>query len=203
MKKAKQLLSVLLCCIMLLGIFPAAAFAEGVTGDEGKLLIPFEKTWNDNDNALQVRPASITVTLYKYAGTEFDSSTAIPIESKTITADDGWKCTFDISAQQIVDEDGETYKFNVVESPVAGYNETAHTDPEVLFTPPSAEDGWNRITPCAELQIATSGTYKSVVVAKKGNDYVIWTVDALSQTEREIIFESAKTNISGFGQGNF
>ena len=107
MKKAKQLLSVLLCCIMLLGIFPAAAFAEGVTGDEGKLLIPFEKTWNDNDNALQVRPASITVTLYKYAGTEFDSSTAIPIESKTITADDGWKCTFDISAQQIVDEDGE------------------------------------------------------------------------------------------------
>ena len=203
MNKAKRLLGVLLCCIMLLGLFPAAAFAEGVTGDEGKLLIPFEKIWNDNDNALETRPASITVTLYKYTGTEFDSSTAILVESKTITADDGWKCTFDISGQQIVDESGENYRFKVVESAAAGYKESAHTDPEVLFTPPSAEDGWNRITPCAELQIATSGTYKSVVVAKKGNDYVIWTVDALTQTEREIIFESAKTNITGFGQGNF
>ena len=97
MKHTKRLLSILLCCIMLLGVFPAAAFAEGVTDTEGKVLIPFEKTWNDDNNALETRPDSITVTLYKYTGTQFDSNTAILVESKTITAGDGWKYTFDIS----------------------------------------------------------------------------------------------------------
>ena len=97
MKHTKRLFSILLCCIMLLGVFPATAFAEGVTGEEGKVLIPFEKTWNDDNNALETRPDSITVTLYKYTGTQFDSNTAILVESKTITAGDGWKYTFDIS----------------------------------------------------------------------------------------------------------
>ena len=203
MKHTKRLFSILLCCIMLLGVFPATAFAEGVTGEEGKVLIPFEKTWNDNNNALETRPDSITVTLYKYTGTEFDSSTAILVESKTITAADEWKYTFDISAQQLLDDSGKPYRFKVVESPVAGYNESAHTDPEVVFTPPSAEDGWHKITPCSELQFTSNGTAKTVVLAKKGNDYVVWTLDALTQVERQLIFESAKANIEGFGQGDF
>ena len=114
MKHTKRLLSILLCCIMLLGVFPAAAFAEGVTSEEGIVLIPFEKSWNDNDNALETRPDSISISLYKYTGTEFDISTAILVESKTITAGDGWKCSFDISDQQIFDESGEPYRFKVV-----------------------------------------------------------------------------------------
>lgn len=203
MKHSKRLFSILLCCIMLLGVFPAAAFAEGVTGEEGKVLIPFEKTWNDNNNALETRPDSITVSLYKYTGTEFDSSTAILVESKTVTVADEWKYTFNISDQQLLDDSGKPYRFKVVESPVAGYNESAHTDPEVVFTPPSAEDGWNKITPCSELQFTSNGTAKTVVLAKKGNDYVVWTLDALTQVERQLIFESAKANIEGFGQGDF
>lgn len=203
MKHSKRLFSILLCCIMLLGVFPAAAFAEGVTGEEGKVLIPFEKTWNDNNNAQQTRPDSITVSLYKYTGTEFDSSTAILVESKTITAADEWKYTFDISDQQLLDDSGKPYRFKVVESPVAGYNESAHADPEVVFTPPSAEDGWNKIPPCSELQFTSNGTEKTVVLAKKGNDYVVWTLDALTPVERQLIFESAKANIEGFGQGDF
>ena len=166
MKHTKRLLSILLCCIMLLGVFPAAAFAEGVTSEEGIVLIPFEKSWNDNDNALETRPDSISISLYKYTGTEFDISTATLVESKTITAGDGWKCSFDISDQQIFDETGELYRFKVVESQVTGYNESAHTDPEVVFTAPSTESEWNRTTPCSKLQITSNGTAKTVVVAK-------------------------------------
>ena len=200
--KSKRLLSMIPCCVMLLGIMPVTAFADGVTEATGTIVIPFQKTWDDNENANGFRPESISISLYKYAGDAFSIDSATLIETKNISADDSWHCDFDISNEEILDSNGNTYRFKIVESEVDKYHESEHTDPNVIFTPPSAGRGWERIEPCSELQIESQGSNKSVVIAKKGSNYTNWTVDALSPTEREIIFASAKEKIDGFGQGD-
>ena len=181
----------------------AASVSDGITTDEGNILIPFQKKWDDVNNVQGFRPASLNIILYKYSSDSFNIDTAVLVETKTISANTDWACTFDVSDEPILDGSGNTFKWKVLESNVDKYTESVHFDPSVVFTPPSAEDGWQRITPCSELQITSSGTFKSVVVAKKGADYIIWTVDALSDAERKAIFESAAENIKGFGQGNY
>ncbi len=79
----------------------------------------------------------------------------------------------------------------MVESNVNGYTETAHTDPNVVFNPPEITGGWEKITPCNELDINTTGYNKDVVLVKKGNHCVVWSPDPLSVEEREIIKKSA------------
>ena len=65
---AKRFLSLMLCCIMVLGLFPVAAFA--VDDAVKTVTIPFEKEWNDNNNASEKRPDSITVSLYRVVNGE-------------------------------------------------------------------------------------------------------------------------------------
>ena len=175
---------------------------HGFSGDTGTVLIPFTKTWTGGSDA--VRPDSITVKLYKYLGDSFNVSTATLVESKTLTAADDWKYTFDISGEALYSgtrySSNTAYKWAVVEDDVAGYTEAAQTDPSVVFNPPEvAGSGWNRITPCSEINITTSGNDKSIVCAKKGNSAIVWSVDPLSQAERTMIQNSAQSGISGAG----
>ena len=116
-------------------------------------------------------------------------------------------CEFDISNEELysgsVYNSDSAYKWVVVESEVIGYKETGHVNPSVEFNPPEvAGNGWDRTTPCSEISITSSGHDKSVVCAKKGSTYVIWSVDPLSSAERELIFKSAAVGIKGFGSGN-
>lgn len=195
-------------CLSLLMVFPllssgiaSTVFAssnKGITDGPGKIIIPFTKNWEGDDP--ESRPDEISVSLYKYSAT-FDPSSDELIETKTVTSEDEWKCSFDISEEALFDEDGEPYQFAVVEAPIAGYKEdpAQHVDPEVSFTPPTDPDGWEKISPCDQLNITTTGTNKSVVIAKKGNAYIVWTVDALSPTERKIICSSASAEVNGMG----
>ncbi len=182
-----------------------APLAGGVTPGEGQILIPFAKTWSGTGDSEASRPASITVTLYKYLGT-FNQATAILVETATITAADLWKYTFDISNEPLyygtTYSEDTIYKFKIVEGPVAGYAETVHIDPNVVFTPPALLGGWDRVTPCSVLNITTGGNYKSIVVAKKGHDYVVWSVDPLSEAERLLIYNSA-LSIPGMGNPSY
>lgn len=186
---------------------PAPGLRGGPTPAGGQILIPFTISWNGNADSPSTRPESVTLTLYKYLGT-FDQATAIMVETKTITAADGWACTFDISNEPLYSGTTYTadtaYSFKVIQSAVSGYIETAHTDPAVIFNPPEvAGDGWTRVTPCCELTITTSGDEKSVVVAKKGNLCVIWSTDPFSAAEREVVINSARAGIQGIGNPSF
>ncbi len=67
------------------------------------------KTWNDDDNRDGKRPASITVRLLAN-GTEIDS--------KAITANDGWKYKFE---NLYVNENGQAITYTITEDAVAGY----------------------------------------------------------------------------------
>ena len=175
--------------------------------EEGKILIPFRKEWSGSGDTEATRPSSITISLYKYLGASFDATTATLVDTKLVTAAEGWACEFDISKEELysgsVYNSDTAYKWVVVESEVIGYKETGHVNPSVEFNPPEvAGGGWDRTTPCSEISITSSGHDKSVVCAKKGSTYVIWSVDPLSSAERELIFKSAAAGIKGFGSGN-
>ncbi len=165
----------------------------------GQILIPFTKEWEGDSPA--DRPASITVKLYKYLGT-FNLDTATLVGTKTVTADNNWACTFDISNEPLYEgttySPDKAYKFKVVEDNVSGYTETAHTDPNVVFNPPEITGGWEKIEPCNELNIDISEYNKDIVLAKKGHDCVVWSPDPLSAEEREVIKNSA-SKINGIG----
>ncbi len=59
------------------------------------------------------------------------------------------------------------------------------------------EDGWYRITPCYKLNWGIEGLQQYCVVAKKGNQYVIWTKDELNEEEKYAIYESFSTKVNG------
>ena len=193
--------------VVVLGATAFRTLPYNLNPEEGKILIPFRKDWNGSGDTEATRPSSITISLYKYLGASFDATTATLVDTKLVTAAEGWACEFDISKENLysgsVYNSDSAYKWAVVESEVIGYKETGHVNPSVEFNPPEvAGGGWDRTTPCSEISITSSGHDKSVVCAKKGSTYVIWSVDPLSSAERELIFKSAAAGIKGFGSGN-
>ena len=68
------------------------------------------KTWKDQENADGKRPESITVHLLR------DGK---PIHSQKVTADEGWKWTFD-QLQKF--EAGQLINYSIAEDPIAGYS---------------------------------------------------------------------------------
>ena len=193
--------------VVVLGATAFRTLPYNLNPEEGKILIPFRKDWSGSGDTEATRPSSITISLYKYLGASFDATTATLVDTKLVTAAEGWACEFDISKENLysgsVYNSDSAYKWAVVESEVIGYKETEHVNPSVEFNPPEvAGGGWDRTTPCSEISITSSGHDKSVVCAKKGSTYIIWSVDPLSSAERELIFKSAAAGIKGFGSGN-
>lgn len=208
-ERTKKILLILFAFFVTFCTFSKQVYAEingDISEEEGTLYIPFTKNWQDVKES--DRPSSVTIKLYKYIGDSFDESTAILIEAKEVTSEMEWKYNFDISNVELFDSSNNAYKFKIVEEIIDGYEEieSLHVDPNVIFTPPSIGDGWERIEPCSEIDISTSGNLKSIIIAKmtgnQGNKFIVWTVDPLSEAERKIVYESAKS-INGFGNPNY
>lgn len=70
-------------------------------------------------------------------------------------------------------------------------------------TPTDNNGGWKRITPCDRLNWVNEGTQRSVVVAKKGYYYVVWTLDPLTASEKEAIYRSFKANVNGMNGASY
>lgn len=56
---------------------------------------------------------------------------------------------------------------------------------------------WYRVTPCYKLDWNEDELQKYVVVAKKGNDYTIWTRDELTEAQKVAVYESFSTKVNG------
>ena len=78
--------------------------------DAEYLAISGTKTWNDNNNELGKRPASINVNLLRDGDV---------IESQTVTADDNW--AYEFTNLPKADEAGNAYVYTVTEDAVAEY----------------------------------------------------------------------------------
>jgi len=103
-----------------------------------KTSITVTKKWDDANNQDNIRPASVTVTLY--------ANDKITDKATTLTANNGWRATFD---DLPVYEDGEKIKYTVKEegvpkgytSTVDGYTITNSYTPETISIP--VEKIWN------------------------------------------------------------
>lgn len=80
-KKKGRSLAVLLLALMLVGLLPAAAFAE----EAGGYPITVTKTWADNNDEAGKRPASIDVQLL--------DTEKVVVSTATLTAEGGWTGT--------------------------------------------------------------------------------------------------------------
>lgn len=204
----KNKLKVILAFVILLVIFinvpikityaKGETTHDGIDGNVGKIIIPFEKKWQDVlENE---RPEKVTIKLYKYLGDTFNEDSATLIESKDVTASDNWKYDFDISDEALFDSSNNAYKFKVVEVVEPGFGEVeeAHVDPDVKFIAPSTGNSWVKIEPCDSLPIKfTDEGYKTVLGIKKGNDYIIWTPEALTESEQDMIFNDVMPYLGG------
>ena len=84
-----------------------------ITNKEEVVSLQGEKIWNDGNNKDQLRPNSITVNLFAN-GTKMDS--------KTITADDEWKYSFENLPKY--DENNNLIVYTITEDAVKGYETT-------------------------------------------------------------------------------
>ena len=167
-----------------------------VTTETGKIIIPFEKRWSNVSD--DVKPKTLNVKLYKYIGDEFNESSAILVKSIELSSENNWKCEFDISNEQLFDSQNNSYKFKVVEEAIPGFEELEHQDPGVTFMPPAAGNSWERVTTDSTTIFKLDENVQSIIVAtttgNQGNITVVWSLDALSESERLMIFNSVQNS---------
>ena len=89
-----------------------AATGYTITNSHGVVLtsVNGSKTWNDNNNQDGKRPESITINLL---------ANGVKIQSKTVTAADGWEWSFE---NLPVNENGKKVAYSITEDAVAGYS---------------------------------------------------------------------------------
>ncbi|MBE6117176.1 MAG: Cna B-type domain-containing protein [Erysipelotrichaceae bacterium] len=202
----KKALSIIAAFLYLLTTGIAVRAADGVAPyDPGTVTIPFEKVWNDDEDAAGLRPDSITVYLYRYKeGGTYDENQ--PFQTATVTAAAGWK--YDFVLQDSADgnaiiylEDGEykTYKFAVGEAAVPFYTKESSTDPSVTMT---VDEGfWDRHTPNNDLEMditTVGGTKNYIAIHGTKGQYFIWTPEELSLLEQHMI-EAFCEEQAGYG----
>lgn len=195
----KKCITFLLCCVLLLTLCPTISASAQADNIE----IPFELKWVDGDNADGIRPTSVKVELYAYSGAAFDEGTPTLLDTKTVTSP-AWSTTFSISDEaKLRNDDGSLLSLCVVAETIDQYTETAHTDPTLSEVPLTVPTDWCRITPCSTLEYNLSAASTTAIIVKKGHNYVCWTLNELSSSEKTVLFDSAKSGIDGFGQGNY
>ena len=151
---------------------------EDLEEGEGTISIRGEKLWDDNDNASQLRPESISVKLQGFDGTNW-----VDIQTVEVTpdAEGKWEFSVDVSSYAYLE-----YRF---EETVPEYYEVIYQQPTYEFEYPAAGE-WDNQTSCSELNISSSIDAKTIVVSKKGSDFVIWSYDALTPGEQQLIIDS-------------
>lgn len=143
--------------------------------------IQVQKTWEDNNDADGLRPSSVWVQLYAN-----EVAVGTPVE---ITAANGW--VYNYQNVNTVDADGVPYNFTIAEEGVApGYLTTTIVEPEFTINDPVLE----RITPCSILQLQVD---TNIMIAKKGNIFVVWSEVALTEAEQYHIREIMAYELPG------
>lgn len=193
-----------ICCVF---AFSQTAFAAATVDeyDPAQIILPFEKVWDDNGDAADLRPDTVTVKLYRYTGDSYTEADLF--ETATVKASEDWKYDFDVTGNAFYADSTalggyRAYKFAVAEDPIENYSEvtSAHVDPYVELTIAGGTGSWDRVEPNNQLEhsIVTSTYPMSFVVMKHGYSSVVWSPDELSAFEQGILFNAIKTH-EGFG----
>ncbi len=155
------------------------------------------KTWEDTANNGATRPDSIHVDLYANGVKQEDR---IAQWSKgTGDAANIWTYTF--SDLPVFDSNGVYIQYYAVETPVPGYNQGPTTQEDTTYQVISGTVDGNieRVTTCSNLDItlAEETDLAYVVIKKSAKKHLVWTQRAISQAEKNKIYEDIN-QVSGF-----
>ena len=143
--------------------------------------IEVDKNWNDQGNE-DKRPASVEITL---------KANGQITEMLTLTAANNWKGEF--KNKPILGADGKAIRYTVQESEASDYT--------VRYVQPAASISLqfgNKVTPAAQSNYFVNG---NVIVANKGNEYYIWTENALNQSQKLYLLNTInEANMDGLGK---
>ena len=164
----KRWFSVLLALCMVLSLAPATVLAaSGGDSQNETISIPVTKQWSDEGNEDE-RPDSITVNLL---------ADGVKVTSITLNANSNWSGVFE--NQPVMDSNGKAISYTVAEETVENYG-AAYTQPTAESL--SAGSWGEKVTP------ASSDSYSlgsnNLVVAKKGNEFDVWTMAGLSDAQK-------------------
>ena len=142
--------------------------------------IEIVKEWDDKGNE-EKRPDSIAVTL---------KANEENVNTLTLTADDEWKGVF--TNNPILGEDGKIIVYTVQEGVVENY--TAYT--QQIESSITLTFG-DKVTPASQNSYPVDG---NVIVAKKGNEYYIWTENQLSEAQKIYLLSAVnEAKLNGLG----
>lgn len=191
MKKWQKVLA--LAAALVLCLCNGSAALGAAAGDIPTVDIKVTKTWvGDNEG---IRPTDIHATLYGYTSDVFDKTTATKLRNSDEIMYPDWNKTF--QDVPVYNTNGEKYKYQVEEDPVpTGYTATV-THPVVDVQERISVGTMVKTTNIsrnAEVSLGDS----NVVVLKNGNNYLLWTLDHLTdETQKKQLFEKGVAAMSG------
>ena len=171
---AKRFLSLMLCCIMVLGLFSVTAFAEDAVVGE---TVTITKVWEDNGFQVE-HPEKVSIKLFDAGKKE--------IETVELTANNNWTGSFR------------------VDGAVSSIEEVSIGNYDVSYTEPGEEhislSNWGKkVTPANKTSFTLQGG--NIVVANKGGEYYIWTSTELTSSQKPKVIEAINNaNLGGLGK---
>lgn len=155
------------------------------------------KTWEDAANNGATRPDSLHVDLYANGVKQED---CIAQWTKgTGDAANIWTYTF--SDLPVFDSNGVYIQYYAVETPVPGYDQgpTAKEDTSYQVIGGTVDGNIERVTTCSNLDItlAEETDLAYVVIKKSAKKHLVWTQRAITQAEKNKIYQDIN-QVSGF-----
>ncbi|MCW4013312.1 MAG: Cna B-type domain-containing protein [Candidatus Bathyarchaeota archaeon] len=160
-------LSLVLALVMSFSAPIPAAYAQDSIGTGFvNTNITVSKCWQDGDNADGIRPPSATFQLYGNG-----VAVGVPVD---VSASNSWSWTW--PNLPTVNANSEIITYTVQETAIPGYEPT-YLQPTVTQNGPNL----SKITPNSSLTISA---VSNIVIAKKGGNYVAWTLLPLTQAQQ-------------------
>lgn len=185
-KLVVSLVCVFMAFLLMAASFPAKAAASG-TGATENGEIAVTKRW---ENAAQL-PEAVTLKLLENGR----SVSTLMLTAANAAADGSWQGSF--QNIPLYDSQGKAIGYTVAEDPLAGYSSSVTQQPRAAEL--SVDSFGEKVTPASSSSYSIGSS--KLVVANKGGDYYVWTLDSLSQPEKEQLIKGVNAaGLQGFGK---
>lgn len=180
-----SLICVFMAFLLLSSSFPARALASAAEPGPGEISVT--KQWE----GVQQPPESVTVHLLENGA---------PISSLSLTAADAaedgtWQGSF--KNVPLYDGEGRPISYTVREEAPAGYVSSVTQQPSAAAL--DVTGFGEKVTPASGKSYSIGAS--KLVVANKGGEYYIWTLDSLSQPEKRQLLAAVNTaGLQGLGK---
>ena len=182
-----QRLLISFVCVFMAFLLLASSFSAMAVSAESAGEITVVKRWEGEKNL----PERVTVKLLEKGS----SIRTLTLTAADAQADGSWQSSF--RNIPLYDSQGSPIAYTVEEEPVAGYSSTVTQQPRAASLTVSGFG--EKVTPASN-QSYSIGSAR-LVVANKGGNYYVWTLDSLDTAEKKQLLSGINVaNLQGLGK---